>query len=403
MKLKSFKEYRLLSESVNTLKISIPKPIYGIHKVFKKGGYKLYIVGGAVRDAVLGIKPKDFDLATDAKPDEIQNLLNKAGINNFPKGEQFGVISAVIDGEEYEIATFREDIGKGRRPDAVSFTSIDKDVLRRDLTINALFYDIDREEIVDLVGGLKDLADKMIRTVGDPLARFGEDPLRKMRALRFAARLGAELSPEVAAALSRDEFDEYKKGESLGDVSKERIRNEFLSSIQKAKVPSQYLQWLCDYKYWIFIFPTPTGYGLRDDSFINKIFIDSNDPMVQIATILKNIDRVKNPQYGLTLKKSYGYSIDDVRQIETLLSFLSFDAINISNIKKDIEISGLKERTAIEFAENNAIDVKLIKAIYKFKTSVKGNDPRLQGLSGKSLGDKMKELEAEAFKITYDI
>jgi len=401
MNLKGYKEFAILKESVDTLKLSLPKAIYILNKAFKKDGEQLYVVGGAVRDAILGIKPKDFDLATSARPDKIQSILNKNDIKNFPKGEAFGVISAIINNEEFEIATFREDIGKGRRPDAVNFTTIDKDVLRRDLTINALFYDIDKEIVVDLVGGVKDLLDKIIKTVGNPLDRFGEDPLRKLRALRFASRLGAKLDPEVHAALSKDEFKDYKKGESLGDVSKERIRDEFLKSIEKAKSPSSYLQWLSNYNYWVFIFPSPDGYSNTDDSYINKIWTDSNNPILQVATLLRNVNLKDNSKYAKQLRTQYAYSVDDIRQIETLHSFLKFDVMNLINIKKDIEISKLKEKDALEFAKNNAIDRNLIYALYDFKLSVKGNDPEVSGLSGKSLGDKIKELEAEAFKKIY--
>lgn len=401
MMLKGYKEFQILKESIDVLKISLPKAVYVLNKAFKKEGEQLYVVGGAVRDAILGMKPKDVDLATSARPDRIITILNNAGIKNFPKGEAFGVISAMIDDEEFEIATFREDIGKGRRPDAVNFSTIDKDVLRRDLTINALFYDIDKQIVVDLVGGVKDLLDKIIRTVGNPLDRFGEDPLRKLRALRFASRLGARLDPEVHIALSKNEFKDYKHGERLGDVSKERIRDEFLKSIEKAKVPSAYLQWLSDYDYWIYIFPAPHGYANNDDSFINKKWINSNSVIVQLATLLKNVDIKSNPKYAKQLATQYAYTTDDIRQLETLHSLMSFNIDNLKNVKNDIEISKLKLDDAIEFAKENAIDRKLIYAIYDFKLSVKGNDPRCEGLSGKALGDKIKELEAEAFKKIY--
>ena len=135
--------------------------------------------------------------------------------------------------EGMEIATFREDIGKGRRPDAVNFSTIDKDVLRRDLTINALFYDIEKKEVVDLVGGIADIQSNSIRTVGRAQERFEEDPLRKLRALRFQASTGGKLDKQLHDALQSDP--------SLKGVSAERIRDEFVKSIKKAKNPSDYL------------------------------------------------------------------------------------------------------------------------------------------------------------------
>jgi tRNA nucleotidyltransferase/poly(A) polymerase len=151
----------------------VPSDILEIQKVFKKNGFKLFLVGGAVRDFLLKQKIKDFDLATDAIPDKVEEMMKDAGFRTLPTGKSFGVINVFTDQGEYEIATFREDIGSGRRPDAVSFTNIEGDVKRRDLTINALFYDIDSKEIVDLVGGVNDLKQGIVRTVGAPEDRFG--------------------------------------------------------------------------------------------------------------------------------------------------------------------------------------------------------------------------------------
>jgi len=170
-----------INEAKNKLKLTIPSDIKKIHAAFKKSGKKLYIVGGAVRDAILGVSIKDFDLATDAKPDESLEIAKNAGFSTAEVGKAFGVV--IVGG--HEVATFRRDVGKGRRPDAVDYTDIEGDVKRRDLTINALFYDMDRSEIVDLVGGIADLKNNRIRTVGKASERFEEDPLRMLRFLRF--------------------------------------------------------------------------------------------------------------------------------------------------------------------------------------------------------------------------
>ena len=156
----SIERYDLINEAKELLKI--PSDIQKIHKAFKKNGKKLYVVGGAVRDEILGKSPKDYDLATDAKPDEVLKIAKDTGMKTVEVGKSFGVV--MVGG--HEIATFRKDIGKGRRPSSVDYTDIEGDVRRRDLTINALFYDIDKKEIVDLVGGIEDLKKKNIRTVG---------------------------------------------------------------------------------------------------------------------------------------------------------------------------------------------------------------------------------------------
>ena len=214
--------YKKVNES-KKLKLNVPSDIKKIHKLFKKSGKKLFVVGGAVRDAILGKNPKDFDLATDAKPDEVLKIAKDGGLKTVEVGKQFGVV--IVGG--HEIATFRKDIGKGRRPSAVDYTDIEGDVKRRDLTINALFYDIDRGDIVDLVGGIADLKKKKIRTVGKASERFDEDPLRKMRALRFHGALGGKMSKDTKQALMDNP--------SLKGISGERIRDEFVKSIKKAK------------------------------------------------------------------------------------------------------------------------------------------------------------------------
>ena len=179
IKLKDLIFEQMIPLTEEKLSMSIPSDIRAIHTLFKKKGYKLYVVGGAVRDAILGSSPKDFDLATDAKPDDVLQIAQDGGYKTAEVGKSFGVV--IVGG--HEIATFRKDIGKGRRPTAVDYTDIKGDVQRRDLTINALFFDIGRGEIVDLVGGIKDLKKKKIRTVGKPEERFDEDPLRKEKEL----------------------------------------------------------------------------------------------------------------------------------------------------------------------------------------------------------------------------
>ena len=149
MELQSFTSFRLLTEAKNTLKMNVPSDILDLHKLFKKNGKELFIVGGAVRDALLGKKPKDFDLATDAFPAEVIDIVTKAGYSTTGEvGHQFGVVIVNVpsDPAGVEVATFREDIGKGRRPHQLN-TATKVDVIRRDLTVNALFYDIDKKEL----------------------------------------------------------------------------------------------------------------------------------------------------------------------------------------------------------------------------------------------------------------
>ena len=178
----------MLTESRIPFSISLPEDILQIKDVFKKNGYKLYVVGGAVRDALLGKQQKDFDLATDAIPDRVEEILAEAGFKTLPTGKAFGVINVFTDSGEYEIATFREDQTKGRKPEVKLGATIESDAARRDLRINALYYDIDSNEIIDLVGGIADIKNNTIQMVGNPQERFEEDPLRILRFFRFLSR-----------------------------------------------------------------------------------------------------------------------------------------------------------------------------------------------------------------------
>ena len=191
----------------------------GLTKRLVKAGFEAYWVGGCVRDARLGQVPSDYDIATDAMPDEIERLFHKT----IPVGKQFGVMMVLEDGHEYQVATFRAEGGytDGRRPGSVRFTNAREDALRRDFTINGLFYDPLADELHDWVGGEADLENRRIRTIGDPAERFGEDRLRLLRAVRFAAQLGFEIEPGTFAAVQHN-------AAAIREVSAERIRDELL-------------------------------------------------------------------------------------------------------------------------------------------------------------------------------
>ena len=189
------KRYTQFLESKSDMWDIIPQSVKDLHELFQSSGKKLYLVGGSVRDFLTGDKPKDFDLATDALPDEVLDIVGDKYRTNL-QGRAFGVVVVYTKEvpEGMEIATFRSDIydddklGKSRNPD-VKFTTIDQDVLRRDLRINGLFYDLDKKEIVDLVGGVDDIKNGVIGMIGDPDLRIKEDPLRILRAIRMACRV----------------------------------------------------------------------------------------------------------------------------------------------------------------------------------------------------------------------
>lgn len=170
------------------------------HKLVARG-YKAFLAGGCVRDALLGVSANDLDLATDATPDEIEKIFEKT----VAVGKSFGVMRVLIGQADIEVATFRSDgeYKDGRRPEGVHFSTPEMDAERRDFTVNALFYDLKTQQVLDFVQGQSDLDKKTLRTVGDAVKRFTEDHLRLLRAARFVGQLDFTLEATTFAALKR--------------------------------------------------------------------------------------------------------------------------------------------------------------------------------------------------------
>jgi putative nucleotidyltransferase with HDIG domain len=199
-----------------------------IVKTLQEAGHTAYWAGGCVRDMLMGTHPKDYDIATSASPDEIEDLFE----DTYAIGKSFGVINVHENGHEFEIATFRSDSGysDGRRPDAITFSHPAEDALRRDFTINGLFFDPINEEIHDFVGGQDDIKNKLIRFIGEPHERILEDHLRIIRAVRFKNTLGFGYHPDTYHAI--------KKHAHLADkVSWERVRDELNKIIMSERAP----------------------------------------------------------------------------------------------------------------------------------------------------------------------
>ena len=187
-------------------------------RTLRAAGYQAYLVGGCVRDLLLKREPADYDVSTDATPDQVQKIFP----DSLAVGAQFGVIIVLRDSEQVEVATFRSDVGysDGRHPDKVIFSrTAQEDVQRRDFTINALLMDPETGAVLDYVGGQKDLAAGIIRAIGDPRQRFQEDKLRMIRAIRFAARFRYAIEGATFGAIQ-------KLAAEISQVSVERIRDE---------------------------------------------------------------------------------------------------------------------------------------------------------------------------------
>ncbi len=204
------------------MKIMIPEDVLWILRKLNRAGYEAYVVGGCVRDSLLGREPSDWDITTGAEPLQVKALFRRT----IDTGLKHGTITVMNHGVGYEVTTFRVDgtYSDHRRPENVTFSgNLKDDLMRRDFTINAMAYHPE-SGLVDLYGGQEDMEAKMIRAVGDPNERFNEDALRIFRAVRFAAQLGFSIEPETEAAIRNHVKD-------LTHVSAERIETEFTKLI----------------------------------------------------------------------------------------------------------------------------------------------------------------------------
>lgn len=204
------------------MKIKLPLKVNRIITTLQAHGFEAYAVGGCVRDSILGREPEDWDITTSATPEETKSLFPKT----FDTGIEHGTVTVLMEKEGFEVTTYRIDgeYEDSRHPRSVAFTrNLKEDLLRRDFTINAMAYN-DAAGLVDIFGGIEDLEAKTIRCVGDAEARFGEDALRILRAVRFAAQLGFQIEEETGKAIQ-------KLAPTLANISAERIQVELVKML----------------------------------------------------------------------------------------------------------------------------------------------------------------------------
>lgn len=257
----SFKTFFESEEQKIRARLPLNNDVFTLSKVFKDNGHQIYVIGGAPRDFLRHHftepdkpfdtnKTKDIDLTTDATPDQVEDMLNRAGIKNFDKGKSFGVMVANINGEDYEIATFREDLGysDGRRPDQVRWADMGTDHKRRDLTMNAIYYEIptspDEDGVfIDPSGGqgFEDIKNWTVRMIGDPFERIGEDKLRIARIPRFHSYYNNDDIRGVLDKSTLDAIDQYRDMRNHG-VTGPRIQQEFWSGLKKSADTVAYLK-----------------------------------------------------------------------------------------------------------------------------------------------------------------
>ncbi len=220
----------------NNVKISIPESARKVLGRLHECGYEAYVVGGCVRDSVIGLIPDDWDITTSATPEQVSAVFRRT----IDTGIEHGTVTVRMDGESLEVTTYRidGDYADHRHPDQVCFTTdLEEDLKRRDFTINAMAYS-DRDGLIDLFGGMEDLRNRIVRCVGDPRERFTEDALRIFRAVRFCAKLGYDLDPVTKEAAT-------EMAPSLSMVSAERIRMELEKLLISPHPEMIRLAWEC--------------------------------------------------------------------------------------------------------------------------------------------------------------
>ena len=383
------KRYNQFLESKSDMWDIIPQSVKELHTLFQSAGKKLYLVGGSVRDFLTGDKPKDFDLATDALPDEVLEIVGDKFRTNL-QGRAFGVVVVYTKEvpEGMEIATFREDVSKGRNPEVKLGVTIEDDVKRRDLTYNSLFYDLDTRQIVDLVGGKEDLQSGITRMVGDPIERFDEDSLRILRAFRFASRYEHPLHKDTESAIEKRKQLQNIDPESgeMKRISQERVWEEMKKSFKQAKDYRYYLNFFTKFDMWDEVFPGAN---------INTNLVDSKDFVVVIANLFKNESTL-----GLAdkLAQEYKIELELATKVTLLISLLNFKVEDVFDIYKKRQQCAITDDTILEWLKVQSIDTNELIKFVEYRPSISAQELMSQGFKGKSLGDEIKRLEIEKFK-----
>lgn len=385
---KNIKYYIDIQKSELELSKLIPNSIkdlaYGFKSLFNK---ELNLVGGSVRDVLLGLKPKDWDLCTDATPEEIKSILDLVGYDYNEQGAHFGIIVVFLgDGLEVEIATYRTD-GENRQSNVVIGCSIEKDVRRRDFTINGLYYDINTSKIIDLVNGINDLEIGLVRTIGNAEDRFREDSLRILRGVRFSSRFGFDIEANTMYAILNTKLT----------VSKERIVNEFLTSFNKAKSKKDFFMLLIKTELLQQIFPNKYIESSNDsilcyESYFNSINTEKYTIEMFLAFILLVDDIKDTDKYLIEL----GYETRLAKGVQFLLDldFADFDTLNPNIFYKRRSGCNLTDNDILIY--NNSIEVK---ALLEWKPE-DGLSIKLmsEGITGKALGDNLSILYSRQYK-----
>ena len=351
--------------------IDLPKNVENIIERLKEHGFEGFAVGGCVRDSLLKKTPTDWDITTDALPEDMKKIFKKT----FDTGIAHGTVTVLMDGVGYELTTYRIDgnYSDGRHPDSVSFSkNLSEDLCRRDFTVNAMAYSHNKG-IVDLFGGRKDLQNGIIRAVGDAKKRFDEDALRMLRAVRFASQLGFKIDDDTFEAIK-------EKAKLLSNVSKERIfveLNKSLCGDFAQNIKMVYTSGLYRYIGKEFAKLDKSIYDFYPRKFPNKkhmywaAFLENIENVEAVKKILfelKSDNATRNNTYLLVkeLKNPLPSSDEDIRwSLHRIGADLFCDYIEIlKSDKKNVDIldkiDTIENRYSLILKENHAYEISML-------------------------------------------
>ena len=379
--------------------MNLPSDIIKIAKLYHDANKELYVVGGAVRDFLQNKIPHDYDLVTNALPKESKEILKGKFNVSDEQGKKFGVLRIYTKDEPkgYEVASYRRDIAHGRdtkgdddKVEIGSHVTINDDCLRRDFTCNALYYDINKNEIIDLVGGIYDIKNNIIRAVGDPSQRFGEDRLRLCRLFRFAARDHSKIDSKTIEAIRKDK--RLRNISPIDDVSQERIVEEFKKAVEwsanneNIESLNYYLELLEQYKMFEEMFP-----GVD----INVNNINTFNLSIIFALLFRDndIDKLRSK----LRKYKFPNDIADTACFLLRLRDHLHDLDKVPLLYKEKVRYHVNNQTIEEFANLYDFNDNYLQAFLKYEPKINAND-FMMGLKDAEIGREKKRREIEEFK-----
>jgi len=350
------------------VRIDIPKDVKFIINTLINNGYEAYIVGGCVRDSILQKHPKDWDITTKANPEEVIKLFDKVVLT----GLKHGTVTVMLNKEAYEVTTYRTDgeYEDNRHPKEVRFvSSLKEDLARRDFTINAMAYN-EKDGLVDYFGGIQDLNNEIIKTVGEPKKRFNEDALRMLRAIRFSAQLDFKIDENVLVTIKILK-------DNIKNISKERIREEFnktlLSNPRKIEIlkECEMLEYIMPGINKLYNFEQNNSYHVYDLYNHTLLAAQAIEPILhlRLTMMLHDFGKVKTKTTDESgVSHYYAHAIESVEIAQSILRWLKYDSDTINKVLILIKYhdSTLKSKLSVKRMLNK-IGEDLLKDLIKVK------------------------------------